>query len=121
MPVEVRKHPQGLVVLIGKAQKTGTDGHDEQILKRVEKLIATGEYEYITLDLAWRTATGRASQSKLRPDIVGLRRDGKVDAWEIASQTDNVKDLRNRLKAGRESLPPDRRGTIDVIEYPYGD
>jgi hypothetical protein len=50
------------------------------------------------------------------PDVIGVRRNGTVDAWEVQSKTDNPQELQRRLVAGRNSLPPERQGTIQVIQ-----
>jgi hypothetical protein len=48
---------------------------------------------------------------------MGVTRDGKVDAWEVVSDSDNPDDLLERLRNAMNSLPKDARGTYDLI-YP---
>lgn len=100
----------------GSASKT--PGHDKTIDKRAWAMARSGEYEYVTMQRAWRTATGRVSQSRKIPDIIGVRRDGKVDAFEVMSKSDDRKTLEQRLKEGMDTLPAARRGKYDVIR-PY--
>jgi hypothetical protein len=76
----------------------------------------SGEYEYITMQRSWRTATNRVGQSKWQPDVIGVRRDGKVDAFEVRSDSQTRQELIDKLRAGRKSLPSERHGRIDVIE-----
>ncbi len=76
----------------------------------------SGSYEYITIQRSWRTATGRLSENRRIPDIIGVRRDGKVDAFEVRSKSDNSDALETRLKEGLNSLPPKHRGRTGVIE-----
>lgn len=76
----------------------------------------SGKYEYITQQRSWRTATGRVGTSRKIPDIIGVRHDGKVDAFEIESRSDNEASLRSRLKEGMNTLPEERRGDYDVLK-----
>jgi hypothetical protein len=92
-----------------------TRGHAEAMNNLAERLAATGEYEYVTLQRSWRTATGREGTSARVPDVIGVRRNGVVDAWEVRSATDVRDVLIRRLREGMNTLPPARRGTIDVI------
>ena len=59
---------------------------------------------------------GRISASRDIPDVIGVRRNGVVDAWEVRSATDPVRDLEIRLENGMKTLPVERRGQIKVIE-----
>ena len=92
-----------------------TKGHAEAIINFVKRLAATGEYEFVTLQRAWRTATGRVATSGRMPDVIAVRKDTRVDAWEVKSDSDKVIELRLRLREGLNTLPPARRGTVDVI------
>ena len=93
-----------------------TPGHAETIKARAEALARTGKYEYITMQRSWRTATGRVSKSRKMPDIIGVRRDGKVDAYEVMSRTDKKPVLMQRLEEVMRSLPAERQGDYDVID-----
>jgi hypothetical protein len=105
------------VPIYGQAESSSTTlGHSQAIIDHVNVLAQSGEYEYITLQRAWRTATGRVGSSSLRPDVIGVRKNGIVDAWEVQSDTDIYSDLLQRLREGRSSLPPERQGTIGVIQ-----
>jgi len=105
------------VPIYGQAESSSTTlGHSQAIIDHANMLAQSGEYEYITLQRAWRTATGRVGSSSLRPDVIGVRKNGIVDAWEVQSDTDIYSDLLQRLREGRSSLPPERQGTIGVIQ-----
>jgi hypothetical protein len=110
--------PNGRTVTVwgqAEAASSTTPGHAEAMNNLVNRLAATGEYEYITLQRSWRTATGRAGDSRSIPDVIGVRRNGTVDAWEVRSATDDPIVLRDRLRSGMDCLPPERRGTIEVL------
>jgi hypothetical protein len=98
-----------------EAASSTTPGHAEAMNNLVNQLAATGEYEYVTLQRSWRTATGRVGESGNIPDVIAVRRNGLVDAWEVQSATDNPATLLQRLQDGMQSLPPARRGTVQVI------
>jgi hypothetical protein len=93
-----------------------TPGHFRTMVQHVEKMAKTGEYKYFVLQRSWRTATGRTSQERLMPDIIGVRWDDVVDAWEVRSLSDTTEILRARLKVGMQSLPERYRGRWDVLE-----
>lgn len=99
-----------------EASSSTTPGHAEAMNALAERLAATGEYEYVTLQRAWRTATGREGTSGLRPDVIGVRRNGIVDAWEVRSEGQTVEELLEKLRDGRSTLPIERRGTLTVLE-----
>jgi hypothetical protein len=105
------------VTIYGQAEAASstTLGHAEAMNELANNLAQSGDYEYITLQRSWRTATGREGTSSLIPDVIGVRRDGVVDAWEVLSKTDSEVALRARLQEGMQSLPVARRGTIEVI------
>lgn len=94
-----------------------TRGHDATMKAEAERMARSGDYEYVTIQRSWRTATGRVGKSRKIPDVIGVRRDGKVDAVEVRSKTDKSHVLRQRLKKGMRTLPPARRGDIKII-YP---
>lgn len=105
------------VIIYGQAEKSSstTVGHAEAMNKLANKLAQSGDYEYITLQRSWRTATGRVGTSGSIPDVIGVRRDGRVDAWEVQSKTDDPSVLRERLRSGLNSLPIEKQGQIQVI------
>jgi hypothetical protein len=79
----------------------------------VQQQAATGEYKYFTLQRSWRFATGMGERSI--PDVIGVRRDGSVSAWEIESSSDNPYLLQVRLMQGMAALPQEFQGTPTVV------
>ena len=116
MPVRTIKDVHGRQVeLWGQANSTSkTPGHDDTIAAMAVELASSGKCEYVTMQRSWRTATGRVASSRKIPDIICVRRDGKVDAIEIKSDSDEEKALRRRLEEGMDTLPPERRGRSRV-------
>src|SRR5262249_32672074 len=110
------KHGRSVNIYGQCSSSSRTPGHAEAIEALAKKLAESGEYEYVTMQRSWRTATGREGTSSNVPDVIGVRRDGRVDAWEVRSNSQTRGDLLDRLGEGRNTLPPERQGTIDVIE-----
>ncbi|MEI9983504.1 MAG: hypothetical protein WDN69_10030 [Aliidongia sp.] len=79
------------VTIYGQAERSSskTDGHAEAMNDLAEALARSGNYEYITIQRSLRTATGRVGTSRNIPDVIGVRRNGLVDQFEIRSNTDN--------------------------------
>jgi hypothetical protein len=98
-----------------EASSSTTDGHAEAMNKKVNDLVTSGEYRHITLQRSWRTATGRVNESRLIPDTIAVRRDGRVDAWEVQSKTDDLTTLFARLKTAMGMLDEARRGKMDAL------
>lgn len=105
------------VTIWGQSKSTSkTRGHDAAMDAEAFSMATSGDYEYVTIQRAWRTATGRVSPSTLIPDVIGVRRNGKVDAVEVRSHTDKTSKLMERLRRGRRTLPEKHRGEVKVIE-----
>ena len=118
MTVKTVKDAQGRSVAIwGQSRSSSTTpGHDRTMEAKALSMALSGDYEYVTVQRSWRTATGRVSKSRRIPDIIGVRRNGKVDAYEIKSKTDNEDDLEQRIREGMRTLPARRRGAFDVLK-----
>jgi RHS repeat-associated protein len=107
------------VAIYGQEVSTSkTPGHDATILATARALAASGVYHYLTIQRNWRTATGYVGTSRLIPDIIGVRCDGRVDGFEIKSKGDTQEELEAKLNEGLNSLPPERRGTPTVLPVP---
>ncbi len=110
--------PEGRQVAIwGQTRSSSTTpGHDRTMEAKALSMALSGEYEYVTIQRSWRPATGRVGKSRRIPDIIGVRRNGKVDAFEIRSRTDKKNILRQRLQEGMKTLPVKHRGKTSVFE-----
>jgi hypothetical protein len=122
MPVQTLTDSQGRDVKVygqaGNSSST-TPGHGETMDALVQSKAPTGDYEYFTLQRSLRTATDRTSSNGRIPDVIGVRRDGKVDVWEVKSKTDTDDDLQFRLDQIKNSLPAERQGNFDIIPPQY--
>jgi hypothetical protein len=112
-----------IVPIYGAGQKTGkincpnsVNKHRQASVNIAQTAAATGSYQYLTLDRSWSTATGGASSDARRPDVIGVRCDGLVLAWEVISIGDDPLVLEMRLQAGYATLPPVNQG-VPVAAY----
>jgi RHS repeat-associated protein len=106
-------------ILYGQAQSSSkTPGHKEAIIDQANKMSESGEYLYILIQRSWRTALDHTYNNPLFrkiPDIIGIRKDGRIDAFEVKSNTDKTEVLQNRLKQSMEALPEEMQGEYDVL------
>ncbi|MEZ6056957.1 MAG: polymorphic toxin-type HINT domain-containing protein [Planctomycetaceae bacterium] len=112
-----------VVTVYGEGQKTGdadcsngVNKHRQTSINIATKAAKSGQYEYCTMDRAWSTSTGGVSSCNKRPDVICVKCNGQVDAWEVQSRTDEYEDLEERLQAGMKTLPAPVQGEIDVLE-----
>ena len=77
----VGKSWKGLIK--GKAHASGP--HRFRTYREAITMAKSGQYERIFLDRQLRTATGGRVKSLMRPDIVGMLRNGKVNMVEVVS------------------------------------
>ncbi len=118
MPVRFAKGTKGRRVPIygNSASASRTEGHAETIDRAAERMAASGKYSHIVIgDRSLRTATGLKDASRRRPDIIGIRNDRKVDAFEVPSKSDSEELLIIRLDEASFTLPEEVRGTFDLL------
>jgi hypothetical protein len=63
---------------------------------------------------------GLEEASGLRPDIIGVRRNGLVDAFEAMSKSDTKAALIKRLQQGVKTLPAKHQGSVAALPLPGG-
>jgi hypothetical protein len=80
-----------------KPHTNGTPGHWEAIQEQVEKMIKSGLYKEIYVNKGINLGTGLNLSPNRRPDVFGIRLDGKIDLFEIPSKTDTVAALEARM------------------------
>ncbi len=116
MAREDRVDPNGNpVTIFGQTSSSSkTPGHAQAMVDKANEMVASGKYRYILYQRAWRTAVGQDVSRRI-PDLVGITRDGIVDAFEVISNTDTPEALKLRLAEGMDSLPDEIQGSYDVI------
>ena len=118
---EVRQTPEGETRVWGKVQdvknqaERSTD-HAGRMRKLVDDLVTTGNYSDIVLNRNMRNATGLAgTDGNVRPDIVAIRRDGRVDTIEVQSGRQSVTGLMHNLEQAQNFLPPQFRAAKWIV------
>ena len=99
-PMGLAKKPVCRIVcgceILGEGQTTSGKNHASMSEALADKLAATGKYDKIGIDLAIKTVTGVSTDPSKRPDVTGLRKDGKVDIFEVPSPTDKLQALKDK-------------------------
>jgi hypothetical protein len=93
-----------------------TEGHASTILAHARALAESGDYAVIFMQRSWRTASNREATSRLIPDIIARRKDGKFDAWEVRSNSQDAMELRIKLRAGMDSVPLEWQGEFKILD-----
>lgn len=75
-------------------------------------MLRTGGYEKISLHRSLSTLTGGEIKSGLKPDVAGLRPDGKIDITEVLSPGQKAADLQAKY-AGALG---DRMGNFKAVQ-----
>lgn len=79
------------IIWSSKPDKNGTQGYWETILDGVDNMSNSGKYDklYISKGIGNETLGAKPNN---RPDIMGVRKDGKIDQIEVLSKTDSMKN-----------------------------
>ncbi|WP_167400247.1 RHS repeat-associated core domain-containing protein, partial [Pseudomonas qingdaonensis] len=101
--------------IIGTGQKTGGEGHAQMSEDIAEQMAMSGNYERVGVNVAVKTVTGVPTDPITRPDVTGLRKDGKVDIVEVPSPTDQSHKLRAKGQNTLQGLG-DRAGAYRETE-----
>jgi hypothetical protein len=107
-------------VLYGQTKSSSkTPGHENAMMNKAKEMGESGDYLYILLQRSWRTALDITYNHPLFrkiPDIIGIRKNGKIDAFEVKSNTDRTNILHNKLEQSMEALPKEMQGEYDVLQ-----
>jgi RHS repeat-associated protein len=103
--------------IYGQLRRTSskTPGHAEVAENLADDRSTSGEYRGIHLGRSWAVATGGKVASRRAPDVLGIRKNGTIDVWEVESATDNAYDLFERARQVMVTLPRELQGTIKVL------
>lgn len=90
--------------VIGNAQKTWNagrvaTGHAFASARSALAMVKSGDYSKVALNRTLGKITGGEVGSKLRPDVAGVRRDGKIDITEVLSPGQKADDLQAKYSA----------------------
>ena len=79
-------------------------GHWNTIVQETMEMAASGEYVEIYVNKAISTATGGQVQSRLRPDIIGVRKSGGYDVVEVVSPSQRRAQLERKINSMKQDL-----------------
>ena len=102
------------IISPSKPHTNQTPGHWEKMLSEADDMAFSGKYDKIYLNKGLRNEIPNASANR-RPDVMGVRKNGKIDQIEVMSKTDSRSALQNRLLDNRNMMGT-RGGTINVVE-----
>ena len=110
------KPASSATTVLGKAQKTlfrgMPSGHAFRSARAAVAMLRSGSYDKIALNSRLSTLTDGAVNSRLRPDVAGLRPDGKIDITEVLSPRQNAAQLQAKYSAALGN----RMGTFTAVE-----
>ncbi len=107
-------HNECEIIKCNKPHTNGTEGHWETMEKQAEEMKNSGDYSKIYLNKGISNEFPGIKPNR-RPDVWGVRTDGKIDIFEVPSKTDSIKKLNDRM-ADTLKLFGDRAGTPKILE-----
>ena len=107
----------GKVDVYGQSESSSTTpGHAYTIEALAAVLAKSGRYVNIVLQRSWRTASDRANPDRSIPDLIAETPEGKFDAIEVRSNSDNAQALDTRMQQSMELLPQAAKGRRAVVD-----
>jgi len=103
-------------IIDGRAQGTKTDGHRFRSYREAIKMAKSGDYVRVRLNRSYSTTTGVRTTPRRLPDVIGVRKNGRVDAIEVPSATDSFKNLTTRNFEAMNQLPEEWQGMFRIRE-----
>jgi RHS repeat-associated protein len=101
------------VVYPSKPHTNKTPGHWEAMTEKAEELAKSDDVTKVYLNKGIGNEIPGVSPNR-RPDIMVVRKDGKIDQYEVPSKTDNIDDLTNRMM-DNQRLMGDKAGDIFIL------
>ncbi|MBL7955923.1 MAG: hypothetical protein JNJ91_12860 [Flavobacteriales bacterium] len=108
----------------GKAQSTGTEGHQVASYRIAIEMAKRPDVAAVYLDRGYNSIAdlppGSISPNR-RPDVAVKYTNGKIDAFEVMSNSDDYTELVRRNQIAMKSLPSEMRGRVHKPKRPTGD
>ncbi|SEL29478.1 RHS repeat-associated core domain-containing protein [Paenibacillus sp. OK003] len=101
------------IVYPSKPHTNKTPGHWEAMTEKATKLAQSKDIVKVYLNKGMGNEIKGISPNR-RPDIMSVRRDGKIDQYEVPSKTDRVSDLIKRMQ-DNQRLMGNRAGDIYIL------
>lgn len=96
-----------------KPHTNKTEGHWETIVDKTNELAESGEYKKIYVNKGIRNEVKDVTPNR-RADITAVKRDDKIDLFEVPSKSDDPDKLVERMKEVNKQLG-DRVGDINLV------
>ncbi len=74
----------------------------------------SGKYKRVAMGEPLSKFSGQKHVPDIKPDVMGLRHDGKIDMAEVVSPTQTKAQLQAKLENAMNQLPPEQRGNIFI-------
>jgi hypothetical protein len=94
----------------GKAQKTGTKGHDWESMRQAIRKTKDPDVVGVHMDQTLSRVTEGKVSSRMRPDVSVVRKDGRVSTDEVRSKSQKLEKLQEKIDKMQDLLPPEMRG-----------
>ncbi|WP_269921745.1 hypothetical protein [Psychrobacillus psychrodurans] len=107
------KHSKDKIIYPSKPHTNKTPGHWEAMVDKAKELANNDNISKVYLNKGLSNEIPGIKPNR-RPDIMVVRRDGKIDQYEVPSKTDNIEDLIERMQ-DNQMLLKDRAGDIFIL------
>jgi RHS repeat-associated protein len=89
--------------------------HAQTMMEQAEAAATTGKYRYIVMNRSVWTASNRTITGNLRPDLIMVRNDGKIDLVEVVSSSQSDQEMQQKLDGIAQTIPELLRGTTKTF------
>ena len=93
----------------GKAQVTGTSGHDIASMKIAIRESKKPNVSQVHMDTSLQKVTGGQVNSRMRPDVTVVSKDGRIATHEVMSKSQSVSQLKDKIEKMQKKLPKEQR------------
>ncbi|MEW4370825.1 RHS repeat domain-containing protein [Paenibacillus kandeliae] len=101
------------IIYPSKPHTNKTSGHWEAMTEKAEELAKSDNIVKVYLNKGIGNEIPGASPNR-RPDVMAVRKDGKIDQYEVPSKTDNIPDLIKRM-VDNQKIMGERAGDIYIL------
>jgi hypothetical protein len=119
-PWTVRDGQEWKEKVVGRAQKTGTDGHSFRSYREAIKAAKQEDVDKVLLNRGVNRVLDEKIRPNRRPDVTVVRKSGRIDQVEVPSRTDDVDLLRKRMNDTSNYFPRSRVGKNDIKDISGG-
>ena len=109
-PWNIREGQEWKGKVIGRAQKTGTDGHSFRSYREAIKSAKQDDVDKVLLNRGVNRVLDQKIRPNRRPDVTVIRKNGRIDQVEVPSKTDNIEALRARMDDTSSYFPGKSKG-----------